>query len=164
MEDSTRHNSQPRNKEMVKFKSFFVLSRWRERSDGQRRTKHKEPRERSTGVSSSIHCAKARKEDSFRSTVSPVGATVVAIGAETRKSSITHRIYIKRFPREYGEVGKDVGKKSVEMEGNAVGVKLDFGSAEIEGNFVQRFGNVSFMIPRMDDNSRDFLHSCLNGE
>ena len=55
VEDSTRHNSQPRNKEMVKFMLIFVLTRWRERLEGQRRRKHREPREMSTSLSSSIH-------------------------------------------------------------------------------------------------------------
>lgn len=89
---------------------------------------------------------------------------VVAIGAETRKSSTTHRIYVRGFPREYGEVRKNLGKKCIEMEGNAIGIELDFGSAEIEGNLVKWFGNVSFVISRMDDYSRDFLHGRFNGE
>ena len=89
---------------------------------------------------------------------------VVAIGAEARKSSITHRIYVRRFPWEYGEVCKSPREKSVELEGNAVGVELDFGGAEIEGNFVKWFGNVSFMIARMNDYSRDSLHGRFNGE
>lgn len=50
------------------------------------------------------------------------------------------------------------------MEGNAICVELNLGRAEIEGNFVQWFGNVSFVIPRMDDDSRDSLHGRLNGE